>query len=263
MKPDTITGKLIIIVLVGGACLIASLLVFGLVEEREHRFSEAKQEVANSWGSRQELIGPMLIWSRVRTDLPSATETVYLLPETLDVRTELVPEIRSRGIFDTVVYTGKTTISGAFSAKEIERLRVGSPAVFSVGLTDTRGVQSQARLSWGTSAYPFNPSAKNPLVSASGVYAEVPVRGGLSAPVGGQAGIAAIPFSFELSFKGSEGFTVVPVGKDTRLSLASSWPTPKFIGAFLPTERDVTDTGFSGEWVISSFGHTFPHTGID
>ena len=207
MKPDNITIKLIIIALIGGACLIASLMVFGLVEEREHRFSEAKQDIASMWGSRQELVGPMLIWNRVRTDLPSATETVYLLPETLDVRTELVPEIRSRGIFDAVVYTGKMSVSGTFSAKEIERLRVGSQAVFSVGLTDTRGVQSQVRLLWDASTYPFNPSAKNPLVSASGVYAEVPVH----------SGIAAIPFSFELSFKGSEGFTVVPVGTDTRI----------------------------------------------
>ena len=253
MKPDNITIKLIIIALIGGACLIASLMVFGLVEEREHRFSEAKQDIASMWGSRQELVGPMLIWNRVRTDLPSATETVYLLPETLDVRTELVPEIRSRGIFDAVVYTGKMSVSGTFSAKEIERLRVGSQAVFSVGLTDTRGVQSQVRLLWDASTYPFNPSAKNPLVSASGVYAEVPVH----------RGIAAIPFSFELSFKGSEGITVVPVGTDTRIFVASSWPTPKFIGAFLPVERDLSNTGFTGGWNISSFGQTFPHTGTD
>lgn len=210
MKLDTVTGKLIIIAFIGGACLMASLLVFGLVEEREHRFTEAKQEIASSWGSRQELVGPMLVWSRVRTDLSSATETVYLLPETLDVRTELVPEVRSRGIFDSVVYTGKTTVSGTFSAKEIERLRVGSLAVFSVGLTDTRGIQSEVSLSWDTSMYPFNPSAKNPMVSGSGIYAEVPVRGGLSASVGRQAGLVAIPFSFELAFKGSEGFLVVP-----------------------------------------------------
>lgn len=45
--------------------------------------------------------------------------------------------------------------------------------------------------------------------------------------------------------------------------MASSWPTPKFIGAFLPAGRDVTDKGFSGTWVLSSFGQTFPHTGVD
>ena len=64
---DNITLKLFIIAVIGGACLIASLLVFGLIEEREGRFREVKQEIASSWGERQTLIGPVLIFERTTT----------------------------------------------------------------------------------------------------------------------------------------------------------------------------------------------------
>ena len=52
MKPDSITGKLIVIAIIGGACFAASLMVYGLVAEREERFATVKQEIANSWRVR-------------------------------------------------------------------------------------------------------------------------------------------------------------------------------------------------------------------
>jgi len=259
---DNITLKLFIIAVIGGACLIASLLVFGLIEEREGRFREVKQEIASSWGERQTLIGPVLIFERTTTvkstvsNIPSVlqTEVSYLLPETLDVETELVPEVRSRGIFDTVVYISKTKVSGAFSAKEIEKVRgTGVTGIFSVGITDTRGIAKQVDLSWDKSVLPFSPGSRNASIRSSGISAEVPAR----------TGSALIPFSFELSLHGSEGISFVPVGKETRIAAASAWPTPEFNGAFLPATRNVTDAGFDAQWNISSFGQSFPHSWKD
>ncbi|MDO8594387.1 MAG: cell envelope integrity protein CreD [bacterium] len=262
MKPDSVTLKLFIIAVIGGACLVASLLVFGLIEEREQRFADVKKEIAGSWGERQTLIGPMLIFERtvaVQSPSPAVTsqtqlQTFYLLPETLDIETELFDEVRSRGIFDTVVYTSKTKVSGAFSAKEIEKVR-GTAAVgtFSVGITDTRGIEKQVELSWDKGVYSFSPGSKNTMLRSSGVHADVPLRG--DSPL--------IPFEFEVRLKGSEGISFSPVGKETHISVSSGWLTPKFTGAFLPSTRNVTDSYFRAEWNISSFGQSFPHSWKD
>ena len=123
MKPDNVTVKLIVIAIIGGACFVASIMVYGLVTEREHRFGDVKQEIASSWGERQVLVGPMLIFEKdaVQKDAP-IPPTLYLLPETVRYETELIPEIRSRGIFETVVYVSRVKVSGVFSAQEISKI---------------------------------------------------------------------------------------------------------------------------------------------
>ena len=52
------------------------------------------------------------------------------------------------------------------------------------------------------------------------------------------------------------GFT--PVGKETYVEMVSSWPDPSFTGAFLPSEREVTETGFTATWKILEYNRNFP-----
>ncbi len=254
---DGVTLKLIIIAVVGGACTIASFLVFGLVSEREHRYSEVKKEIAESWGQRQTIVGPMIVAEQklpAQNDITPVSTFRYLLPETVSYTTELVPEVRSRGIFDTVVYSSRVKISGTFSAREIEKISGSNrTAVFSVGITDTRGIEKQINLTWDKALHPFSPSSKNVLLRGSGIHTEVPVR----------ADVALVPFEFEVQLRGSEGIVFAPVGKETNISITSSWTAPKFTGAFLPSARTVSNAGFEATWSISSFGQSYPQAWSD
>src|SRR3989344_5917494 len=134
MRQDSVFYKLIAIVLIGGACFIASLLVLGLVHERQNRSIEAKQEIADKWSKHQVIVGPIII----RHD-PVQNTDFYLLPESLRYEAVLEPEIRSRGIFKSVVYSSRVKISGEFLRDSIQQIVQGSrTAVFSVAITDTR-----------------------------------------------------------------------------------------------------------------------------
>ena len=118
-------------------------------------------------------------------------------------------------------------------------------------MTDTRGIEKQFDLSWDGKNIPFNPSSK--LTSegfSDGVHAAVPI----------EAGSSKIPYSFVLDFKGSESISIAPVGKETTLVISSPWQSPKFIGSFLPTEREISPSGFRAEWKISSFGRPYPQS---
>ena len=244
MNQDSASKRLIAIALIGGACFGASLLVLGITNERQGRFSDAQREIASKWGERQVIAGPMILAGD-----PSLA--IRVLPEAVHFAIILDPEVRSRGIFKSVVYTSKVTVSGEFSADEIARKAGGrGTAVFSLPITDTRGIERQFQLSWNSATYAFEPGPGTSLGGSSGLHA----------PVSLNAISEKIPFSFELQLKGSEGISFAPVGNETIVSVSSPWVLPKFVGAFLPSQREVSASGFNAEWRISSFGRSYPQT---
>jgi inner membrane protein len=48
------------------------------------------------------------------------------------------------------------------------------------------------------------------------------------------------------------------VGKTTRLEMSSAWETPKFDGAFLPEQRNITPQGFTAKWDVYHYNRNFP-----
>ena len=65
---------------------------------------------------------------------------------------------------------------------------------------------------------------------------------------------------FGVAVKGSGDVMCVPLGEETVVRVSSSWDTPQFVGAYLPSERTFSNEGFSAEWNISSFGRTYPQS---
>jgi len=250
MNYDGIFIKVVIIGFIGVVCFVASLLVLELVVERQDRFAEAKQEIAEKWGKEQFVAGPLIIIKK--TTAEGISNNSYVLPQNLRYEIELIPEIRSRGIFKSVVYVSKLKASGSFAQQDVFSSVASNQneVVFSLPITDTKGIENQFDLTWNGVKYPFQGGAGMIFQESSGLNAVVPV---------GRAQ-ETIPFSFEIEFKGSEGISVAPVGKETVIAMFSSWPSPKFIGSYLPSEREISESGFSAEWKISSLGRPYPQT---
>jgi inner membrane protein len=61
-----------------------------------------------------------------------------------------------------------------------------------------------------------------------------------------------------LDINGSELIRFAPLGVRNLVTLRSSWPDPKFSGAFLPSDRSVSKDGFSAEWDVSYYGRSYP-----
>ena len=61
---------------------------------------------------------------------------------------------------------------------------------------------------------------------------------GVSAPVSTSAEGAGYTFSIPIKLNGSGGIRFEPVGKSTKVTLRSTWPSPSFTGDFLPDERE-------------------------
>ena len=107
--------------------LIPLAQVRDLIGERSVLREQAVATIAARWGAQQQLGGPVLaIPKRVRmqtgTGWITHESTEILLPDRLDIRGTLAPEMRRYGIYDTPVYIADLKLAGDFLASDIKAL---------------------------------------------------------------------------------------------------------------------------------------------
>ena len=256
--------------------LIPLTMIRSVLTERLKRRDEAVANITSSWGREQNLIGPVLIvpyryevksWKdqpatggkleKVEV-VETATANAYFLPASLEISGALTPAQLRRGIYRAVVYTGKLGLAGQFARPDFSKLRIEEKnvswqdALVAFAIPDLRGVKATLNLQWGGKTHTLLPGSKLGGFQSgvlSGVYATVGDWPDGDSPV---------PFRLDLSLNGSGGLSFAPLGSQTTVKLASSWPDPSFFGTFLPAERKVTRDGFEASWQISYYGRNFP-----
>lgn len=255
MIKDSVLVKLFFIGAVAGGCLIASMLVLGLVYEREGRLTEVTEEVGADWGRPQTLLGPVLVFTDTvqESDGTSRTRSTYVLPDDLNISSTLVPEVRSRGIFEATVHTQDLAVMGAFSADDIPVQYHGREATLVVALSDTRSIEKQVTLTWQGTELPFEPGTRTQLFGETGVHTPVTLARGTD----------TYEFAFAVTLRGSSNTGIVPLARETTATMTSTWQSPTFTGAFLPGERTIDADGFSATWNVSSFGRGYPQNWQD
>jgi inner membrane protein len=246
--------------------MIPLIMVGSLVREREGRRNEAVQEVSSRWGHPQTIAGPILVvpyrYSYVEKEdkksiVRTVVENAYFLPETVDIRGGLVPEKRSRGLYEVVLYGIRNlVVSGSFTVPDFGTLNIArdqvlwDQAYLAVGIPDTRGIQQGITMNWGGRELPFLPGVMNTGMFESGIHMPVANLRGM--------GAGRYDFSFTINLRGSSTLSFIPMGKDTSVEIDSIWPHPSFTGAYLPVQRRVGDDGFRAQWKVSHFGRNFP-----
>ncbi len=243
--------------------LIPLVVVGGLVRERERTRAAVEMEVAEKWGGPQSLVGPILsVPYRYRSEGPNrqivtSTGQARFLPSTLVIEGDVRPEVRYRGIYEVTLYDVGLKWSGDFAPPDFSAFKVPSEdvmwdeAVLIVGIPDLRGIKSAIVANWGEGSLSFEPGTGGVGICASGIHARVP-------RLSDEASGTSIPFSFELRLNGSRELRFSPLGKESRLSLSSRWPSPSFSGQFLPDTREVSPQGFSAQWNVSYLTRPFP-----
>mgnify|MGYP000240681879 CR=1 FL=1 len=61
--------------------------------------------------------------------------------------------------------------------------------------------------------------------------------------------------ALSLNLSGTGDFSVVPVGRNSEMTLTSNWPHPNFLGDFLPAKREISESGFKSQWQSSWFAN--------
>lgn len=258
-------GKLMVLGVLIVGLFAATLMVWGVVSERQARQDTASAEVAEQWSGPQTLAGPVLSIPVEITSVDSegkayvGSHTVFLLPTELKYESDVRSQVRTRGVYETPVYTSAVKGSGTFDLSDLAVKASDSTkilwqdAAVSMNVSDTRGVTSVTALSIDGAKREFEPSTKFDVLGGSGIHALTPLDGTQS----------ALQFSFDVELKGSKDVLFVPLGENTEVSMSSDWNAPSFKGQFLPDERSITEEGFTASWKVSSFGKNIPQSWLN
>jgi len=269
LSPATIlTAKLVVIGVLGLGLWIPTSIVGLLVSERSNRRDEVVSEVSATWGRAQLVEGPVLSVpiSMLEEDengrRARRTAWVNQLPETLEVRGVLEPEVRYRAIYEVVLYRGSLSLRGTFPPLDPARWGVKPEdvqwdrAVLTFGVSDPKGLREIPRLVLGGATLVFEPGAgRGPFPDGLGAAVEI------QWPGNGEEGMG-LPFEIEVELAGSESLRFLPMARETVVELAAPWSDPSFDGAFLPEERTVTQSDFEALWRVLSLHREVPQNWI-
>ena len=279
------TLRVILVGLLALLLLIPVEMIKSVVSEREVNRDSVVQDITSKWGNEQVIAGPILTvpYDSFKTvDGKQIKETNYahFLPEHLKIETVVSPELRSRGLYDAVVYSSDISFSGDFEKPDFLALGINSQSVhwkeafISVGIPDMRGLEDRTDFNLNGKELSFisgikidevirdinsyntgrlDPyEEKMPTTNSKGENAS-----GLSVNLPAESLSLKNSFSFDLNLKGSERIAFVPVGKTTDVSIISDWPAPSFDGYFLPDNREVSEAGFTSNWHILDLNRNY------
>jgi inner membrane protein len=242
----------------------------GVLRERQGYQAQADKEIAETWGQTQLVTGPVLMvpWSRTGTRTKAITgsdgkiayeeETfttigsLYYLPDVLTANGQIGPEVRYRGIYESIVYAVGLKLTGSFLVEPpkdslLKTVYYWDSAQLYFGTTDLRRLRAAPKVIW----------AGNECTVESNGRPEAINLGLVSAVKVGTPG-RAVEFSIEMQLQGSGRFEVVPLGKQTQVALSSPWRDPSFTGAYLPSTRSIGPEGFTAKWELGPYGREYP-----
>jgi len=251
--------------------LIPTFFIQELVSERQDRQQQAVTEVNSRWAGPQTVTGPVIgiPYTVTITDngkVQTIKQWAYFLPGRLDIRANIVPEKRYRGIYQVIVYTTELQISGSFDSLHLAELNIaadrllwGEAAVF-FDVSDVQGLKEEMILHLSGLSGDAGPAGSVDLDLVPAKFSTDQFKSSLSAGLPAAIASARGPLEFAATvrLKGSGNLLFVPVGKETRVQAASSWSNPSFAGGYLPDTRSVKDSGFVADWKVLYLNRKYP-----
>ncbi|MDP9424410.1 MAG: cell envelope integrity protein CreD [Pseudomonadota bacterium] len=263
--------KLLLAILVAVALAVPIFMVWALVYDRQSRSEEARVSITEGWGGAQVMSGPVLVipYKATITETSESggkpvtrTRTVdkelVLDPEAIDIASAVKPELRTRSIYQAVVYDASAKGSARFAfPPDLARYGVDpanlelNHAELRFGLSDPRGLGANPSVKLDGRPVRLQPGSGGGLGSGFFAFVDVSAMRGKS---------LVVEFDYEL--RGNSSLAVEPRGGDIHWKVVSSWPHPSFGGGFLPGTRTVRANGFDADYRIGnlSLGRTLVAT---
>jgi inner membrane protein len=255
---NSITIKSIIIGILILVLLIPAGMIRSLIHERNSLRNNVVNEVSYKWGNPQTIAGPIITipykkFFKKDDKIVESVHYAHFLPEDLNINGDLNPEIRYRGIYKVVVYNSVLEFKGKFTKPDFSDWKIPESnimwenATLSIRIPDMRGIKDVIKINWNKNTYDVNPGINNQNQNYTGVSTFVDFNDEQN-----------YNFNFALNLNGSDALNFIPIGKETNISINSTWNTPSFEGSFLPYDRNITEEGFNAAWKILHLNRSFP-----
>jgi len=260
---------------------IPAMFIGAISYERSTAADEVTRKVSQRYGGQQTVIGPILSIP-YETDLSDGTIQTghYILyPDSGEAAFKSVDvETKTQSLYKVPVYSASGVLSANFKDPlgQLEKAGVTlnrQDARFLISISDVRGLKQDIKLRGPNGQLAqFEPAVEQghsrsrvaPVYgqNSEGIRviakAAIPAREHQGLPRFGQwLSVSAVPFftqngevsvSANLHLSGAQSLSIPPFARSTQVSLTSNWPDPGFQGEFTPTEREITEDGFSASW---------------
>lgn len=287
-RPTTLPGlrrsaglKLILICLLVLLMAIPAMFIGAISYERSSAANDVTMQVSERYGGQQTIIGPILSvpYETRRSDGTILSGHYLFYPDNGEVDFKSVNvENKTQSLYQVPVYMAEGKLSARFEDPLKRMADTGitlktKEARFLISLSNVRGLKQDIILrgSNGQSVQ-FEPAkevrqgrsaipavyGKTELGERVIVKAAIPGREHEPLPQYGQwLSVPAEPFlrgdepisvSALLNVSGAQSLSIPPFAKSTEVNLTSNWPDPGFQGEFTPTDRTITDDGFTASW---------------
>ncbi|GAA0470725.1 cell envelope integrity protein CreD [Parasphingorhabdus litoris] len=262
-RPERSPGAKFLLVLLTGFLLAIPLFAsWLLIYDRQNQSEQAEQSIVTGWGGQQVFAGPKIVLpykakvqESVEQDGKTVTRTnvvtreLYVSPEVMSFDSDIQTEVKSRSIYEVVIYNTNVTGSASFKLPEdfdrsgIDRADIDfARAEIRFGLSDARGLSADNKLTVDGQSLVLQPGKGLGETGNTGFFAWLDA----TALAEGEMAV-----NFDVKFRGTESLTMVPDAGQTNWSVTSQWPHPSFTGGFLP-DNEVSDAGFTAKYGISN-----------
>jgi inner membrane protein len=260
-KPRSPGFKLAIAALLAVALIVPLMMIYALVWDRKSQSETAQNSIAAGWGGPQTIVGPVMVIPYDADNVETVTENgkevsrsvkvtreLYLSAEKNAIATEIKPQRLKKSIYESVLYdavnsgTAHFALPADFDRYGIPRasLKLGS-AELRFGVSDARGLQANSKVVVNGKPLALQPGKGLNASGNSGFFTFVDWDGA-----------SALDVSYSYAIRGNKSLTMVPRGGETVWDVKSVWPSPSFIGDFLPTTRSVSEKGFTSRHEVTN-----------
>lgn len=246
-----IETKLIIIIGLIVLLLIPIFMIQNLIDERSELQQQVQADIAKSSSDEQQVIGPFIhaqYLETVTVDGKTSEQlmNMTLLPESLNVSSNLATFEKYRGIYKALLYRSQNQFEGRFKTsalavladKKIKRLNL------ILAISDVRGIGQGSHINVNERSYELLPGTQLDQLP-QGIRVELDYETIRKSEV--------LPYQIDLNLQGMRQLSFAPVGKNSSLTMQADWPHPSFVGDYLPIESSISAQDFSASWQTNYF----------
>ena len=261
------TQKIFLIIILLLLFLIPVNLIQNLVSDRKHYQKDAIQSITEPLGGQAELQGIVIAipYKKYHDTYDSNgnkhtevdTKYVVFAPDLYSMDIQVNPYYLTRGIFKVPVFNGQIQLKAEFSDFDFSYFKIDEAdvikkdAILILGLSNTKNLTKQPALKMNDKELCVSPIKYNSIS---------PFNNSVCYPLflDNMADSKGLVLSGTIDFQGGESIRLRPVAQENIFKMKSDWKSPSFAGGWLPTEREVTEKGFSAEWSIAGLSTVYP-----
>ncbi|TGN26408.1 MULTISPECIES: cell envelope integrity protein CreD [Empedobacter] len=269
-----IKGFLVCLLVLG--LLIPIPFILNLIEERQGNKDKVITEISDKWSGKQTIYGPFIEVTYMENVNDGQGKVMkqqvkkYISANDLYINGTIDTQLKSRSIYEAVVYNSKLNINSKFKnySDMLAEMEVSAENVVSTkivfGISDSKGYENKVIVQSNNKNYPLNLDNSTSTIdiqpevrTENEEYSEQVSATKKVMPVQMMSQkIDPSTFDFNqvsinLVMKGSQMLNIIPSAINTKVDLTTNWKDLKYDGNFLPNSDPETKKGKTNvKWSI-------------